>query len=279
MSQTGTLYVVATPIGNLADISHRAITILTQVDVICAEDTRNTIRLLRHFDIQTPCIAFHDHNEQQKATIMVERLQQGENLALVSDAGTPLINDPGYRLVNLCRQQGVDVVPVPGACAAITALSAAGLPTDRFHYEGFFPAKTNARCQILDQLKDETATLVFYESPHRIVDTLEDIVTVLGADRPLVLARELTKTFETFASKTAAEMLAWVKGDLNQQKGEIVLMIHGASQNVDAVSPQVRETLTLLAKELPLKKAAAITAQIYQLKKNALYKLGLELEL
>lgn len=279
MAEHGTLYVVATPIGNLADITQRALSILGEVDFICAEDTRNTGRLLRHFDIQTPCIAFHDHNEQQKAATMVERLIDGQNLALVSDAGTPLINDPGYRLVNLCRSSNIKVVPVPGACAAITALSAAGLPTDRFHYEGFFPPKSNARKQTLEDLKEQTATLVFYESPHRIVDTLTDIVDVLGKERQLVLARELTKTFETFASKSAADMLEWVKSDADQQKGEIVLMIAGFAKDPDALPLQARHTLSLLSQELPLKKAAALTAQIYQLKKNMLYKLGLELGL
>lgn len=279
MVEQGTLYVVATPIGNLADITQRALTILAEVDFICAEDTRNTGRLLRHFDISTPCIAFHDHNEQQKAAIMVERLLSGQNLALVSDAGTPLINDPGYRLVNLCRSSNIQVVPVPGACAAITALSAAGLPTDRFHYEGFFPPKSNARKQILEALKEQSATLVFYESPHRIVDTLSDIVEVLGPQRQLVLARELTKTFETFASRSAEDMLAWVKSDNDQQKGEIVLMVAGFVKDPDAISSEVKQTLSLLSQELPLKKAAALTAQIYQLKKNTLYKLGLEMGL
>ncbi|CAG9295617.1 16S rRNA (cytidine(1402)-2'-O)-methyltransferase [Celerinatantimonas diazotrophica] len=279
MAEQGSLYVVATPIGNLADISQRALTTLAEVDFICAEDTRNTGRLLRHFDIATPCIAFHDHNEQQKAAAMVERLVAGQNLALVSDAGTPLINDPGYRLVNLCRSSDIQVIPVPGACAAITALSAAGLPTDRFHYEGFFPAKSHARKQTLEALKEQSATLVFYESPHRIVDTLSDIIEVLGADRQLVLARELTKTFETFASKSAGDMLAWVKSDSDQQKGEIVLMIAGFVKDPDAISGEARQTLSLLSQELPLKKAAALTAQIYQLKKNMLYKLGLEMGL
>ncbi|MFM2486733.1 16S rRNA (cytidine(1402)-2'-O)-methyltransferase [Celerinatantimonas yamalensis] len=279
MTSCGTLYIVATPIGNLADMTHRAITILNNVALICAEDTRNTGRLLKYYEVTTPCVAFHDHNEQQKTALMVEKLQSGSDLALVSDAGTPLINDPGYRLVNLCRKEGVNVVPVPGACAAITALCAAGLATDRFHYEGFFPPKTSARQQLLQSLKEESATLVFYESPHRILDTLADIVTVMGPDRPLVLARELTKTFETFASKSASEMLQWVGDDHNQQKGEMVLMIAGYQRDPDAVSHEVVQTLTLLSQELPLKKAAALAAQIHGNKKNTLYKLGLSLGL
>ncbi|MFM2482939.1 16S rRNA (cytidine(1402)-2'-O)-methyltransferase [Celerinatantimonas sp. YJH-8] len=279
MSSSGVLYIVATPIGNLFDMTYRAVEVLQNVDLICAEDTRNTGRLLRHYNIATATVAFHDHNEQQKAASMLEKLQSGMDLALVSDAGTPLINDPGYRLVHLCREAHIQVVPVPGACAAITALSAAGLPTDRFHYEGFFPPKKVARQQLLSQLQDESATLVFYESPHRILDTLDDIIEVLGAQRNLVLARELTKTFETFAALPAQEMREWMLADPNQQKGEMVLMIQGYQADPQAVSSEAMETLKLLSSELPLKKAAAMTAQIYHLKKNILYKLGLELGL
>lgn len=279
MSTAGVLYIVATPIGNLQDMTYRAVDVLQNVDLICAEDTRNTGRLLSHFEITTATIAFHDHNEHQKSATMLEKLQSGMNLALVSDAGTPLINDPGYRLVNLCREAGVKVVPVPGACAAITALSAAGLPTDRFHYEGFFPAKTTARKQLLANLREQSATLVFYESPHRILSTLDDIIEVMGEQRLLVLARELTKTFETFAALPAGELKAWMQADPNQQKGEMVVMIAGYHADPSAISNDAIETLKLLSAELPLKKAAAITAQMYQLKKNSLYKLGLELGL
>lgn len=279
MTASGILYIVATPIGNMLDITQRALDMLRQADLICAEDTRNTGRLLHQYSIHTPCTAFHDHNEQQRAVSMLEKLQSGMNLALVSDAGTPLINDPGYRLVRLCRENNIQVVPVPGSCAAITALCAAGLPTDRFHYEGFFPAKKAARQQVLQTLKEVPATLVFYESPHRILDTLGDIIDVLGGDRHLVLARELTKRFETFASYPAAQMREWMVSDADQQKGEMVLMIAGFQADPQQVPAVALDTLKLLCTELPLKKAAALTAQIHQQKKNTLYKLGLEMGL
>ncbi|GAB1622866.1 16S rRNA (cytidine(1402)-2'-O)-methyltransferase [Agarivorans albus] len=276
MSAIGTLYIVATPIGNLADITQRAIQVLKDVSMIAAEDTRNTGRLLSHYQIGTRCVAVHDHNEQQKIAWLEQQVLDGNDIALVSDAGTPLINDPGYHLVNAFRAKGYPVVPLPGACAAIAALSVAGLPTDRFLYEGFLPAKTKARQERLDELRQETRTVVYYESPHRILDSLADIVSCLGEERQVVLARELTKTFETIKSLPVAELLAWVKADPNQQKGEMVLIVAGYQKDSEQLPVDALDTLKLLQTELPLKKAAALTAKIYGLKKNALYDYGLK---
>ncbi|UPW17951.1 16S rRNA (cytidine(1402)-2'-O)-methyltransferase [Agarivorans sp. TSD2052] len=276
MSTIGTLYIVATPIGNLSDITLRALEVLKSVSMIAAEDTRNTGRLLAHYDIGTRCVAVHDHNEQQKIAWLEQCLLEGQDIALVSDAGTPLINDPGYHLVSAFRAKGYPVVPLPGACAAIAALSVAGLPTDRFLYEGFLPAKTNARQERLNQLRQEPRTVVYYESPHRIVDSLKDIAVCLGEERQVVMARELTKTFETVKSLPVGELLSWVQADPNQQKGEIVLVVAGHQMSSDQLPVDALDTLALLQQELPLKKAAALTAKIYGLKKNALYDYALK---
>ncbi|WP_026957939.1 16S rRNA (cytidine(1402)-2'-O)-methyltransferase [Aliagarivorans taiwanensis] len=272
---SGRLFIVATPIGNLSDITYRAVEVLGEVDVIAAEDTRNTKRLLQHYNISTHCVAVHDHNEQQKRQWLEQTLRDGKDVALVSDAGTPLINDPGYHLVAHCQAEGLQVVPIPGACAAIAALCAAGLPTDRFSYQGFLPAKTKGRQDKLNALKQEPATVVFYESPHRILDSLKDIVACLGEARRVVLARELTKTFETIRSLPAGELLEWVQSDANQQRGEMVLIIEGHKSDASELPQQALDTLKVLKAELPLKKAAALTAQIYGVKKNALYDYGL----
>ncbi|WP_434927402.1 16S rRNA (cytidine(1402)-2'-O)-methyltransferase [Shewanella sp. HL-SH4] len=280
MDQAAALYIVPTPIGNFADMSSRAIEVLNQVSLIACEDTRHSGRLLSHYGIETRKTALHDHNERDRAQWIVEQLQSGQSVALISDAGTPLISDPGYHLVKHVRDAGHKVIPLPGPCAAITALSASGLPSDRFSFEGFLPAKEKGRIDKLTALKEDPRTLIFYESPHRIVHSLTSIVTALGADRQIVMAREVTKTFETFLSGTAEEVLAMVIADENQQKGEIVIMCHGFAQTDDEAIPKVAiDTLTLLAAELPLKKAAAIAAQIHGFKKNALYKIGLELGL
>ncbi|RNM06573.1 16S rRNA (cytidine(1402)-2'-O)-methyltransferase [Dickeya undicola] len=273
-----TLYIVPTPIGNLADITQRALAVLQQVDLIAAEDTRHTGLLLQHFAINARLFALHDHNEQQKAEQLLARLQQGMSIALVSDAGTPLINDPGYHLVRRCREAGVRVVPLPGPCAAITALSAAGLPSDRFCYEGFLPAKTKARKDTLRDLLEEPRTLIFYESTHRLLDSLQDMVEVWGAERYVVLARELTKTWESLYGAPVGELLAWVQEDENRRKGEMVLIVEGHQPDEEALSAVVLRTLQLLRAELPLKKAAALTAEIHGVKKNALYRYGLEQE-
>ncbi|MGD8170954.1 16S rRNA (cytidine(1402)-2'-O)-methyltransferase [Vibrio sp. TRT 21S02] len=272
-----TLYIVPTPIGNLGDITQRAIEVLSGVDLIAAEDTRHTGKLLSHFSIQTKTYALHDHNEQQKAQVLVDKLLEGQSIALVSDAGTPLISDPGYHLVTKCRQAGVKVVPLPGACAVVTALSASGLPSDRFSFEGFLPPKSKGRKDKFLEISKAARTCIFYESPHRIIDSLEDMLDILGPEREVVLARELTKTFETIQGLPLGELIEWVKSDDNQQKGEMVLLVHGFRESVEDTLPdEATRTLAILTKELPLKKAAALAAEIYNLKKNALYKWGLE---
>lgn len=270
-----TLYIVPTPIGNLGDITQRALTVLASVDLIAAEDTRHTGLLLQHFAINARLFALHDHNEQQKAVSLLAKLREGQSIALVSDAGTPLINDPGYHLVRLCREAGIRVVPLPGACAAIAALSAAGLPSDRFCYEGFLPAKSKGRCDALRMLEQETRTLIFYESTHRLLDSLQDMVTVLGADRYVVLAREITKSWESIHGAPVAELLAWVQQDENRRKGEMVLIVAGYQGGEEELPPEALRTLALLQQALPLKKAAALTAEIHGVKKNALYKYAL----
>lgn len=272
-----TLYIVPTPIGNLGDITQRALTVLASVDLIAAEDTRHTGLLLQHFAINARLFALHDHNEQQKAEVLLAKLREGQSVALVSDAGTPLINDPGYHLVRLCREAGIRVVPLPGACAAIAALSAAGLPSDRFCYEGFLPAKSKGRCDTLRALEQEPRTIIFYESTHRLLDSLQDMVTVLGPERYVVLAREITKTWESIHGAPVGELLAWVQEEENRRKGEMVLIVEGYHQaEEEALPPEALRTLALLQSELPLKKAAALTAEIHGVKKNALYKYALE---
>ncbi|EKN6135264.1 16S rRNA (cytidine(1402)-2'-O)-methyltransferase [Yersinia enterocolitica] len=272
-----TLYVVPTPIGNLGDITHRALEVLKGVDLIAAEDTRHTGLLLQHFAINARLFALHDHNEQQKADHLLAKLQEGQSIALVSDAGTPLINDPGYHLVRRCREAGIRVMPLPGACAAITALSAAGLASDRFCYEGFLPAKTKGRKDTLQALIEEPRTLIFYESTHRLLESLQDMVTVLGPQRYVVLARELTKTWESIHGAPVGELLAWVQEEETRRRGEMVLIVEGHKVQVDDALPAAAlRTLALLQKELPLKKAAALAAEIHGVKKNALYKYALE---
>ena len=274
---TGILYIVATPIGNLQDITQRALDTFAQVDLIAAEDTRHSGLLLSHYGIKKPFFALHDHNEQEKAHILVEKLKQGSNIALISDAGTPLISDPGFHLVRQCREARIRVVPLPGACAAITALSASGIASDRFCFEGFLPAKSKARKDKLENIAEEDRTLIFYESTHRILDTLEDMQLVLGEERYIVLSREITKTWETITGNRIKNLREWLLEDLNRTKGEMVLIVEGKpkSDNNDEISPQAVKALELIAEELPLKKAAAIVAELYGYKKNALYQFGL----
>jgi len=274
----GTLYIVATPIGNLGDISQRALDILAQVDIIACEDTRHTQRLLNNFSIKNRTMSMHDHNERQRQEQIAALLKEGKSIALVSDAGTPLISDPGFHLVRHCRQEGLQVAPIPGACAAIAALSAAGLPTDRFSFEGFLPSKSGARQNKLNELADESRTMVFYDAPRRAIDTIADIVSVLGGERYIVIARELTKTFETIHSDTAENLLTWLQNDPNQLKGEMVLIIEGQKVDPNAISTKVIATLKLLLAEMKPKKACAITAEIYGVKKNALYDIALSLK-
>lgn len=277
-SAPGRLFVVATPIGNLDDLSARALKVLNDVAVIAAEDTRHSARLMQHFGIGTPLVACHEHNERDQGGRFLARLQAGEDLALISDAGTPLISDPGYHLVRQARAAGIAVVPVPGACALIAALSAAGLPSDRFIFEGFLPAKTAARRARLEQVKEEPRTLIFYEAPHRILESLEDMRQVFGGERPAVLARELTKAFETLQGLPLAELCAWVAGDSNQQRGECVVLVAGwqAPEGEAAVSVEALRVLNLLLEEMPLKRAAALAAEITGVRKNLLYQVALQ---
>ncbi|KAB5624341.1 16S rRNA (cytidine(1402)-2'-O)-methyltransferase [Pseudomonas putida] len=277
-SIAGTLYVVATPIGNLDDMSARALKVLAGVALIAAEDTRHSVRLLQHFGIETPLAACHEHNERDEGSRFITRLLAGDDVALVSDAGTPLISDPGYHLVRQARAAGVRVVPVPGACALIAALSAAGLPSDRFIFEGFLPAKAVGRRARLEQVKEEPRTLIFYEAPHRILECLEDMEAVFGGERPAVLARELTKTFETLKGLPLAELRAFVAADANQQRGECVVLVAGwsAPQDDQAISSDAMRVLDLLLAELPLKRAAALAAEITGVRKNLLYQAALD---
>ena len=276
--ESGTLYIVATPIGNLTDISQRALDVLTHVDIIACEDTRHTQRLLSTYSIKNKTLSLHDHNERQRQDYVATLLQEGKSIALVSDAGTPLISDPGFHLVRHCRQLNLSVSPIPGACAAIAALSVAGLPTDRFSFEGFLPSKSGARQSTLAHLLEEPRTMVFYDAPRRAIDTVEDIVKVLGGERQVVISRELTKTFETVHSDTAENLLAWLKEDPNQLKGEMVLIIEGHKIDPNAIPAKAIETLKLLLEEMKPKKACAITAEIYGVKKNALYEIALSLK-
>ncbi|GAB2191320.1 16S rRNA (cytidine(1402)-2'-O)-methyltransferase [Sessilibacter sp. MAH1] len=271
----GQLYIVATPIGNLADMAPRALDVLSRVDLIAAEDTRHSIKLLEHFQISTTMTAYHDFSDNNSTEKLIDKLKSGLNIALISDAGTPLISDPGYRLVQRARQEGLSVTPIPGACALIAALSASGLATDRFHFEGFLPAKTVARSKILSDLSKVTATLVFYEAPHRILSSLQDMATVFGGERQVVVARELSKTFETFLSGSLDEVIATVSCDSNQQRGEIVVMVAGAVFDATEIDPDAQKLLLLLIQSLPLKQAASIVSEYSGIKKNKLYDWGL----
>lgn len=267
-----TLYVVATPIGNLDDISARARDVLGAVDAILVEDTRQSGILLRHAGIAKPMLAVHEHNEGDRAAALVQRLREGQRLALISDAGTPLISDPGFRLVAAVREAGFAVSPIPGACALIAALSVSGLPTDRFSFEGFLPAKAGERRSRLEAVANDPRTLIFYEAPHRIVDTLAAAESVFGAERRAVIGRELTKRFETVLDGTLAELHARVLADSDQQRGEIVLIIAGAPAQDDAARiAEGKRLYALLAEELPPARAAKIAAAYSGAPKRALY--------
>ncbi|MBA6412970.1 16S rRNA (cytidine(1402)-2'-O)-methyltransferase [Parahaliea sp. F7430] len=265
------LYVVATPIGNLGDISARALEVLAAVDLIAAEDTRHSAQLLQHYAIDNTVLAYHEHSDQRAAQRVMQCLAEGGAVALVSDAGTPLISDPGYRLVREAQDLGYRVIPLPGPCAAVAALSVSGLPTDRFMFEGFLPNKSGTRSNRLRELQQREETLIFYEAPHRIEDCLADLVAVFGADREALLAREITKTFETVRRAPLGELLAFVQGDSNQQRGEIVLVVAGLRQRSSEVDPETARLLQRLAQDLPGKKAAAIVAELSGLRKKLLY--------
>lgn len=277
----GVIYIIATPIGNLSDISERALQTLAKVDVIAAEDTRYSKRLLGHYNIQTRLISLHDFNEKHKTETILTRVLAGELLALISDAGTPLISDPGYHLVAKARQMGIQVTPIPGACAAIAALSVAGLPSDRFVFEGFLPAQSSARRARLQELAQEMRTIIFYEAPHRIKATLSDLQTVFGNERYAVLARELTKIHETIYGASLAQLNIWLNADPRQQKGELVIMVNGANilaQEQEDVTLSVETILTELMQELPIKQAVELTTKITKRRKNAIYQMALAIE-
>jgi 16S rRNA (cytidine1402-2'-O)-methyltransferase len=275
---TATLYIVATPIGNVTDISVRALHLLTLVDAVACEDTRNTGHLLHRFGLSKPMLAAHQHNEREVADKLIARLLAGERIALVSDAGTPGVSDPGARIVDAVRAAGLRVVPLPGASAAITALSASGLVNDQFYFVGFLPAKAKQRETALTALLTMTATMVFYEAPHRIVDCVTALCEVFPAERQVVFARELTKLFEEIHRCPLREAMAWVQADPHREKGEFVVLLEGAPGGSDAEAAEAERILTILLAECSVKQAAALTAQITGRKKNALYDRALELK-
>jgi len=275
----GILYVVATPIGNLQDITLRALDTLKAVDAIAAEDTRHTSGLLSHFGISKKLIAVHEHNEHQSAEKLLSQLNAGESIALVTDAGTPGISDPGAVVVDLVRKAGVKVVPVPGVSAVIAALSASGIVQNGFLFHGFLPASGAARRKVLEALKTQTVTLVIYEAPHRIVDSITDMCAVLGGERRITFARELTKTFETIYSCNLSDAVAWLEADLNQQRGEFVLLIEAAAlKDAEEMPEETVRILKLLLAELPLKQAVKLATEITHEKKNVLYEFALQLK-
>lgn len=269
--QPGCLWVVATPIGHRDDLSARAIETLRAVHVVAAEDTRHTRPLLVHHGIDTPLMALHEHNERDAVDAIVRRIVAGESIALVSDAGTPLISDPGFRLVRAARAAGIRCVPIPGACAAIAALSVAGLPSDRFVFEGFLPPKSAARRSRLQQLVDESRTMIFYESSHRVAESLADMRDIFGAQRDAVLARELTKLFETVLGEPLAELAARVAADPDQQRGECVLLVAGCGEEADAKLAEGRRIFAILRDALPPAKAAKLAAVISGAPRKLLY--------
>ena len=275
--QKAKLYVVATPIGNLADLSARAQETLAAVDVIAAEDTRHTGHLLDHYGIKTTLTALHEHNEREAYTELLARLRSGNTVALVSDAGTPLLNDPGFLLVRECRRLGISVTAIPGPSAITAALSIGGVPTGRFAFEGFLPAKTTARKNRLRELMNDERTLIFFEVPHRVVDALEDITAVFGRDRQMVLARELTKIHEQVIFGTASQVQDEMSSAADKPRGEMVLLIHGAAP-IDAADVEIRRVLQLLLGEMPLKRAAELTAKITGCGRNRAYEIGLTLQ-
>jgi 16S rRNA (cytidine1402-2'-O)-methyltransferase len=279
MKQQGTLYVVATPIGNLGDITLRALETLKSVDAIAAEDTRHSSGLLSHFGISKKLIAVHEHNEQQSAEKLVLALKNGDSIALITDAGTPAVSDPGAIVVKIVRAAGIKVVPIPGVSAVVAALSASGITQNGFYFHGFLPASGAARRKVLESLKSQTVTLVLYEAPHRIIECVEDIAEVLGDERHITFCRELTKTFETIYTSPASRASAWLQADANQQRGEFVLLIEPAPVvETQEISAEAQRVLKCLLAELPLKQAVALATEITREKKNTLYELALRIK-
>jgi len=271
------LFVVATPIGHLDDMTFRAIDILKSVSIVAAEDTRQSAQLFKHYNISTQLTACHDHNESNKIEQLVQKLLAGDDIALISDAGTPLISDPGFKLVRAAQEHGIRVVPVPGACAAIAALSAVGLPSDRFSFEGFLPSKASQRISQLEKLKNETQTLIFYEAPHRILECVKNMAEVFGENRPVGFAREITKTFETIKKMTLKDLVSFIENDHNQEKGEIVLVIGGAPEKTDLEQEKLDELLKRLLQDLSVKAASQLAADLTGVKKKVAYQRALEL--
>lgn len=275
----GKLYVVATPIGNLADFSYRAVEILKKVDLIAAEDTRHVKMLLQHYAINNKLVSLHQHNEEKAAPGLIDKIKQGQSIALVSDAGTPLLSDPGMPLVRLAKQEGVEVSPIPGACALIAALSVSGLPVTRFIFEGFLPRTSSARKTFFSARKNETATWVFYESSHRILASLGDLAEIIPGDRRIVVARELTKVYETVVNDSLDNILEQVKNDANMQKGEFVVLVEGAviEKKNASITEEQQRVLSVLLKECSIKSAVAMAVEITGARKKVLYQAALEL--
>ena len=275
---TPTLYILATPIGNLADITLRAIDVLKAVDCIAAEDTRHSKKLLSYYDIRTPLISYHEFGGDGQLNQVLNRLNENQSVALISDAGTPLISDPGYRLVQAAHEQGIKVVPIPGVSALTAALSVCGLPTDQFSFAGFLPAKQKARLDALAKYTADEKTVVFYEAPHRLLVCLQDMQTLFGAERQVCLLRELTKTYETVALKPLAEMCQWVANDVNQQRGEIALALSGVKLEKNSLDEAAIALAASLVEHLPPKQASKIVAEHYQLAKKDVYNYLLSLK-
>lgn len=275
-NELGTLYVVATPIGNLQDITFRAIETLKKVELIVAEDTRHAKPLLNHYSINKPIFSMHEHNERERLQVVLQQLQEGKSIALISDAGTPLISDPGFPLVRAARSEHIPIVPIPGPCAAIAALSVAGLPTDRFVFEGYLPAKEEARCNRLNTLLHEERTIIFYEAPHRIASVLQNMMQIFGPDRKIAIAREMTKIHETITMGTLATVNELVKTDKNAERGEFVILVAGSNEALRPTKEVVpQEVLATLLEVMPLKQAAILTSKITGERKNTLYDMAL----
>jgi len=274
--EKGCLYIVATPIGNLDDITYRAVQVLMEVDAIAAEDTRHSKKLMQHLGVTTPLVALHEHNENALSEKIIKRLERGESLALISDAGTPLISDPGFPLVNQAHKAGLKIIPVPGASSVLAALSVSGLPTDRFVFEGFLPSKKTARQKRLRELEKETRTLILFETPHRITVALADLAEVMGEDREIFMARELTKTHEEVKRSSVGQVLEAASSGALQERGEFVLVLAGNGNKQSAVDDQALKIFDLLLEELPLKTSASLAAKITGLKRKDFYNEGLK---